>query len=181
MEKFEPTKKMRAYLEAYITCPLGSSLQDICDKAGIERTITWHWKKDPDFSEWFNDEIEKYMKSYIGDMWRLVVIKAKHSFPDRKLFLTRFDTGFAETQEEEGVNLKKEFEELDKKFKERREKMTIADRFNDFKKSLEIDGRDRHEIEQFFRKKTNKKHERMETEQFIKKEMSKKQSKNDPQ
>jgi len=179
--KFEPTKKMRDYLEAYIICPLGSSLQDICDKAKIERTITWHWKKDPDFCEWFNDEINKYMKSYIGDMWRLVMIKARSSFPDRKLFLTRFDPAFTEEQGEgEQVNLKKEFEELDRKFKERREEMTIEDRFNGFKKELEFEGRDKNKIDQFFRKKTNKKHERAETAQFLKKEMSKKRPKEEP-
>lgn len=96
--KFEPTEKMFAYLEAYLTTPFGTAKETVCKKANVSRHQEWEWRKNPEYNEWFNGEVAKYMNSKLSEVWRTVLSETTISFPDRKLFLQRFDKDFSEKQ-----------------------------------------------------------------------------------
>ena len=92
---FRPNKNQLKFLEAYISSEEGT-IKAIAEEAGMEKSIIYHWRKNPDFVNWFNEEVAKAMKADLPDIYRAIKRRAKRTHPDSKLYLERFDKDYFE-------------------------------------------------------------------------------------
>lgn len=98
-KEFQPTTKQLFYLQAFTTCPLGSTKKEIIKTAGICVKTEWEWQQNPEYCLWFQGKIEEYMKASLPEIYRSIKRMAKNKTEASKLFLQRFDKKFTEKKE----------------------------------------------------------------------------------
>jgi predicted DNA-binding protein YlxM (UPF0122 family) len=55
---FTPSDNQVKFLEAYLTQEVRMSIEELCNKAGVQRSTYYEWLKKPDFNDWFYNQIQ---------------------------------------------------------------------------------------------------------------------------
>ncbi len=81
---FKVTNAMIRWFNAAIELGYGASLTSIADKAKVDRTTWYEWKKDARFVEWWDTEWKKHLGL---SKWKLDAIGLKKAETDREYWL----------------------------------------------------------------------------------------------
>lgn len=62
VQNFTPTRKMRAWLQAYLESDSHETITSLCTRAGVSRRTYYDWiNQHPDFLQWLNQNWMKFM------------------------------------------------------------------------------------------------------------------------
>lgn len=79
-KNFIPLKPQLAFLEAYLSQEIDSTIESICTAAGVPRRTYYNWREHPEFNEWFLAEVRNATNRFSPAV--LVNLFKKASSPD---------------------------------------------------------------------------------------------------
>lgn len=89
---FEPTRGMLRYLDAVMSKDVAAEEAARAEAAGVSVRSPQRWRADPQFAQWFSDEMRRRLTANVWEMWVGVGKQAlAGNLTAAKLYLARFD------------------------------------------------------------------------------------------
>ena len=105
LSKWKPTENMAALLRALREANYDISVTDACQAAGISRQAYYQWFETPEFRAWWEENLDRYFALRRGRVMGALARSAEgervEGAADRKLFLERYDQGYAPRERKE--------------------------------------------------------------------------------
>ena len=97
---------IRDRINALQAADYGLTVSEACGEAGIDRTCYYRWHQIEGFRRWWNDQTERYFSRMLPRVLSAIYKGAIEdgaggNHADRKLFLERFDAGYAPKSRQE--------------------------------------------------------------------------------
>ena len=117
-DKFKPTAKMLAMLQAYMLLEPREVPTNVAlaMAAGVHRCTVWEWQQNPTFREWWIGEVRKYTSSRVERIWGSMYQAAVGGdVSAAKLYIERFDPDYKPVKktEQEVTHVLPELESMD--------------------------------------------------------------------
>jgi len=99
---WQPSEKQRATLNAFQDRDYGCTIEEACEAAGVSRRSYYYWHDDPEFSQWWADQSNRYFRLQLHRVQAASLAAATGKdctgSADRKLYFERFDRGYCPQQ-----------------------------------------------------------------------------------
>ena len=134
--KWEPTENMMSFVRYLKERDYDSTVTAACKEVGIARESYYDWFDNPTFRDWWQDEIDRHFAlrrgRVLGALFKGATSDNAPGNPtDRRLFLERYDVGYAPKRRETIEHTGAMDIDLSSKTQEQLERMAHAGRIED--------------------------------------------------